>query len=382
MNIKKKILYISGTRADYGIMKSTLYAISARKDLSIEIAATGMHLMPEFGMSIDEIVRDGFTVHKIDTVYETDDKKAMACFIGSFTTLLSEKVAEIKPDLILVLGDRGEMLAAAIVGAYMSIPVAHVAGGEVTSTVDEITRHAITKLSHIHLTSTKKSAERVAKMGEDKWRIHVVGAPGMDAVKNQKLVSREDICKKLGLDPKNLINLVVQHAVSIEADKAAEQMRETMEAMKDLGEQTVVIYPNSDAGGRKMIEVIEEYRKLPFIHIFKNLVHEDYLSLLSHSKALIGNSSSGIVEAPSFKVATIEIGTRQDGRERARSVIDVGYSKTEILKAIKKAGSKELSEKLKKIKNPYGDGKTGNRIADILSKVRIEDKLIQKRLAY
>jgi GDP/UDP-N,N'-diacetylbacillosamine 2-epimerase (hydrolysing) len=377
---KRKILYISGTRADYGLMKSALTSIKKHPKLEVEVAATGMHLMPEFGLTIEEIEDDGFKVHRVNAVYERDDKESMAAFVGRFIELLSKSIPKINPDMILVLGDRGEMLGGAIVGAYTSIPVAHVGGGEITSTVDELARHAITKLSHVHLCSTNKSAQRVVKMGEEKSNVFIIGAPGLDPILNQKLSTKEEIFKKLGLNPKKKVYLVIQHPVTIESENSERQMKETMEAVRELGEQAVIVYPNSDAGGRRMIKVIEEYRSYPFIHIYNNLLHDDYLSLMKYSSVMIGNSSSGIIEAPSFKLPVVEVGTRQEGRERAENVIAVGYDKTEIKNAVRKALSKPFQEKIKNIKNPYGDGKTGPRVAKILADAKIDEKLIQKTL--
>lgn len=376
---RRKILYITGTRADYGLMKPVLRAVGNHPCLNLEIIATGMHLMPGFGMTVNEIKKGGFKIHEIDATYEKDDKESMANFIGKFIQLLTKKIKEIRSDIILLLGDRGEMLAGAIVGAYLTIPVAHLHGGEITSTVDEFSRHAITKLAHIHLPATELSAKRIMMMAEESWRVHVVGAPGLDLILNEKLASREEICKKLSLDPKRTIFLVVQHPVTMEIEHAEKQMRETMEAMNDLKQQTVVVYPNADAGGRKMITVIEEYKKYPFIKIYKNLEHNLFLGLMNIANVMVGNSSSGIIEAASFHLPVVNIGTRQEGRERSDNVIDVNYNKKEIIKAINKAMYDQIFiEKVKKCKNPYGDGKTGERVANILDKIKIDERLVKK----
>lgn len=380
---KRKILYVTGTRADYGLMKSVLENINNHQMLNLEIAATGMHLMEDFGCTINEVEKDGYKVHKIKATYEKDDKESMAIFIGEFIQKFTEKTKEINPDSILVLGDRGEMLGAAITGAYLSIPIAHIHGGEVTSTVDEFARHAITKLSHIHFPATEKSAERIKKLGEESWRIFTTGAPGLDLILNRKFSSKKEICKSIGLDSKEKILMVVQHPVSIYADTSGKQMKETLEAIRKTEKQTVIVYPNADAGGRKIIDVIEKYRKFPFIHIFKSLEHNSYLNLMKNADVLIGNSSSGIIEAPSFCLPVINIGTRQEGRERAENVIDVSHDKDEIIKAIKKAlYDEDFKVKVKGCKNPYGDGKAGERIAKILSKIEINNKLLQKKLTY
>ena len=376
----RKILYITGTRADYGLMKSVLKEIEKHPKLELEVVATGMHLMEEFGMTINEIKKDDLKIHETDATYENDNKESMAIFIGKFIQLLIKKVKEIKPDIILLLGDRGEMLAGAIVGAYLTIPVAHLHGGEITSTVDELSRHAITKLAHVHLPATELSAKRIIMMGEESWRIHVVGAPGLDPILNEKLHSKEKICKILSLDPKKPIFLVIQHPVTAEFEDAEKHMRETMEAITHLKQQTVVVYPNADTGGRKMIEVIEEYEKYPFIKAFKSIPHKEYLSLMRIASVMVGNSSSGIIEAPSFHLPVVNIGTRQEGRERSDNVIDVKYDKEEIINAIIKAMRDPIFiEKVKNCKNLYGDGKTGKRVVDILDKIKIDKKLLKKK---
>jgi GDP/UDP-N,N'-diacetylbacillosamine 2-epimerase (hydrolysing) len=379
----RKILYISGSRADYGLMRETLFKIKKHPNLDLEIVVTGMHLMPEFGKTIKEIKKDGFKIHKIDAIYEEDNKESMAKFLGKFIVSLVKKIKKIRSDILLLLGDRSEMLGGAIVGAYLTIPTFHIHGGEVTSTVDEHVRHAITKLSHIHLVATKNSAKRIIKMGEDPWRVFVVGAPGLDSILNKKLISPNEIAKKYELNLSKPILLVIQHPVTTELDKAGRQMKETMEAIKELSYQTIVIYPNADAGGRKMIKVIKKYEKYPFIKSFKSIPHQEYLSLMKIASVMVGNSSSGIIEAPSFHLPVVNIGKREEGRERSENVIDVNYDKEEIKRAIKKAiYDKEFKKKVKKCKNPYGNGKTGIKIVKILNKIKLDKKLLQKKMAY
>ena len=378
----RKILYVSGTRADYGLMRPVLKAIHEHTNLEIEIAATGMHLMEDFGFTINEIEKDNFKLHKIEAVFEKDSRVAMAFFLGEFIQKLTKKVKEIAPDIILVLGDRVEMLGAANVGTYLGIPIAHIHGGEVTETVDEASRHAITKLANIHFPSTKKSAERIIKMGENKEHVFITGAPSLDTIFNTSLLSKEEIFRKYSLDPKEPLIIVLQHPVSFEVDKAAKHMEETMEAIKSTGNQTLVIYPNADAGGRDMIELLEKYTECPFIHIFRNIQSIDFLSLMKYASVMGGNSSCGIIEAPSFKLPVVNIGTRQKGRERANNVIDVDYDKKQIIEAIGKAMSAEFISFLKDCKNPYGDGKTSPRIAKILAEIKINKGLLQKKMAY
>jgi len=377
--MKRKIVYISGTRADYGLMRSVLYQIHNHESLSLDIIVTGMHLMDEFGMTVDEIKKDGFNYNIVDVRYADDTKESMALFIGEFIQRLTPLIRTIDPDIILVLGDRGEMLAGAIVGAYLSIPVAHIHGGEVTSTVDDLARHAITKLSHIHFPATEESAGRIIRMGEDPSRVFVVGAPGLDQILNEPLLEPEELGRKYRLDFSDTVLLVVQHPVTLEIDQAPEQIRETLEAISLFQSQTVIIYPNADAGGRAMIEIIKEYEHLPFIRTYKNIPHRDYLSLMRHSSVLIGNSSSGIIEAPSFGIPVINIGSRQRGRQRGENVVDVDYNRESIVSAINYVLSDEhYRNKINLKNNPYGDGNSGKRITKILNEISVNNQLLQK----
>ena len=381
--MKRKIVYITGTRADYGLMFSVLNAIKNHPKLDLILIVTGMHLMSEFGETIKEIEKDNFELYQVKETYEKDDKASMARFVGRCVNKLVDAFNCIHPDIVLLLGDRGEMLAGAVAGAYMNIPVAHIHGGDVSGTIDDSARHTITKLSHIHFPATKKSAERIIRMGEEPWRVHVVGAPGLDTILNEKLIKPEKIAKKYNLDLSKPIVLMVQHPVTTESDDAPKQIKQTLEAIVSLKHQTILIYPNADAGGRKMIKVIKGYEKYPFIKAFKSLPHKEYLSLMKIADVMVGNSSSGIVEAPSFHLPVVNIGTRQEGRERAENVIDVDYDKNRIVKAVKKTvHDKKFKEKIKKCKNPYGDGNAGERIAKVLSEIKIDKKLLQKRMTY
>lgn len=379
----KKILYVTGTRADYGLMRSVLKNIDEHPNLELEIVATGMHIMKEFGNTVDEIKKDGFKTHIIEATYDEDTKESMVNFIGKTIQLFTKIFLKINPDIILVLGDRGEMLAGTIVGAYLTIPVAHVHGGEVTSTIDESTRHAITKFSHIHFPATKKGAERIIRMGEDPSRVFIVGAPGLDAILKDDFAIPKELSKKYKFDILKPIILVVQHPVTNEYELAAKQMHETLEAISELKHKTILIYPNADAGGRKMIKVIEKYKKYPFILPFKNIPHRDFLGLMNIASVLVGNSSSGIVEAPSFGLPVVNIGTRQEGRERAENIIDTDYKKEQIICAINKAiNDEEFIKNVKKCRNPYASENTGKKIAEILSNIYIDNNLLQKKIMY
>lgn len=380
----KKIIAITGTRADYGIYRPVLRKIEESQVLTISLIVVGMHLSEEFGYTIKEIKKDGFKIERKIAVLSCEDTRtAMAKSFGKYVIEIANTFEKTKPDILLLLGDRCEMLAGAVAATYMGIPIAHIHGGEISGNVDEPIRHAISKLAHIHFTATKESAKRLIRMGEEPWRIYVVGAPSLDTILNEKLISPVYLAKKYNLDLSQPIIMLIQHPVVNEADDAANQIRETLEAITELKYQTIVIYPNSDAGGRRMIEVIKNYEKYPFIKSFKSLSHKEYLSFMRMATVMVGNSSSGIIEAPSFGLPVVNIGTRQEGRQRAENIIDVNYCKEEIKNAIQKAVyDKEFREKVSKIKNFYGDGKAGIRIANILSRLKITKELLNKRMTY
>ncbi len=381
----KKICVVTGSRAEYGLIKPTLDAIEAHPFLELCLIVCGTHLLEDFGNTVGEIEKDGFKIYgRIMNIFPEDTGFSMARSVGVLTEELSKLVNKIQPDLLLALTDLGHALATSIIGTYMNIPVAHVHGGDVSGTADESVRHAITKLSHIHFPATKKSADRIIGMGEDKWRVHVVGAPGLDSALNSQLLSKDEIIKKYGLSDDDKFLLVIQHPVTTEVDQATIQIRETLDALVEIKHPVILVYPNSDAGGRRMIKTIKEYAdRYPFIKTFKSIPHNEYLSLMRAAFVLVGNSSSGIIEAPSFHLPVVNIGTRQEGRERAKNIIDVVHKKEEIKKAIKKAlYDEDFKKEVKKCRNPYGDGKTAERIVKILSSINIDRKLIQKRLNY
>lgn len=380
----RKVAVITGTRAEYGIFKSVLREIEANPKLDLSLIVIGMHLSTEFGYTVKEIEENGFKIDaKIDVLHSKDTRAAMSKSIGRCMMRTASALEKIKPDILLILGDRSEMLVGAVSATYMGIPIAHIHGGDISGNVDEPVRHAITKLAHIHFAATKESAERIIKMGEDPWRVHVVGAPGLDMILNEKLIEPRELAREYDLDLSKPVLLVVQHSVITEVDDAPNQIRETLEAIVELGYQTILIYPNADAGGRRMIEVIREYEKYPFIKTFRSFIHKEYLSLMKLASVMVGNSSSGIIEAPSLGLPVVNIGTRQKGRQRAENVIDVNYDKEEIKMAIQKAlYDEKFKEKVKNCKNFYGDGKAGIRIANILSKIRIDKKLLEKRMTY
>jgi len=380
--LKRKICVITGTRADYGIFYPVMKKIKENKSLRLYIVATCMHLMREFGYTLREIEKDGFSIYeKVDISYKEDTGEAMAHSVGMGVIKFAQVFGRLNPDIVILLGDRGEMLSAAVSANYLNIPVAHIHGGEISGHLDGILRHAITKLAHIHFPATHKSARRILKMGEEKSRIHVVGAPALDRILSGDYTHESELLRKYKLEKNEKLILVVQHPVLTQIDFSGRQMEITMEAVIKFELPTIIIYPNADAGGRKMISVIKRYEKFSFIKTYKSIPHKDYLGMLRIASVLVGNSSSGIIEAPSFKLPVVNIGIRQQGRERSTNVIDVPHDREKIEKAIGKAlFDKKFREKVRRCKNPYGDGKASERIVDVLSKIKIDRELLQKKL--
>ena len=380
----RKIAVVTGTRAEYGYLKLLMKAIEEDNDLELIPVITGMHLLSDFGDSYKIVERDFPKSVKIPMSLDGDSLKDMANYLASGVKNFAEYLDKNRPDILIVLGDRSEPFAAALASMFLNIPIAHINGGDVSGgTVDESIRHAITKMAHIHLVHTQENADRIEKMGEEKNRIFVIGALTLDTILNKALLSKEKIFRKYNLDPNKTTFLVVQHPITTLGDQGYSHMKELFLALDTSKEQTVMLYPNCDAGGKKLIELIEKYENKNYLHVFKNLPHEDYLGLMKSSNVMIGNSSSGIIEAPSFKIPVINIGGRQQGRSRTENIIDVEPDKNKILEAIDFAlRNKDFLKKVKTCKNKFGDGKTSQKIVKVLKELKIDDKLIQKQITY
>lgn len=385
-NSDRRILVLTGTRAEYGLLKSSMEAISRHEMLSLTVVATGMHLSPRYGRTVDEITADGFTVdRKVLMQLEGDSGAAMAKSLGIGTAGLAEAFESLDPDVVLLLGDRDEALAGALAAAHMNVPVAHVHGGDSMhgAVIDDSIRHAITKFAHIHFPASEQSAERIRRMGEEEWRITVSGAPGLDDVLSREYDSPEDVLAMYDLNPDRSLLLVVQHPVTTQAERAGEQMAATLDAVTSFDAQVVVIYPNSDAGSEK---IIAELGSRPFddqVHLFQSLPREEYLGMLAAADVMVGNSSSGIIEAPSFDLPVVDVGPRQEGRERADNTVSVPHDSEVIRDAIERCLSDDsLRDRADSCQNPYNHGGAGKRICERLAKLRLDESLIRKQLTY
>ena len=341
MNSKTLVLGITGIRSEYDIMSSVFQAISDHPDLELKLAVTGAHLSESFGYTINEIKADGFFIaEEIESLPNDDKRLSRVVGLGIQLQGLVKTVERIQPDILLVLGDREEAMATALVGAYMNIPVAHISGGDrVVGNIDDQVRHAVTKLAHIHLTTNLESQERILGLGEQPFRIHNVGNPGLDRLINTPDLDLGEISKNLNfriVDNQPFI-MLIQHVLSSEIDYAYEQMRTTLEAIEDLGITTIISYPNSDAGCQEIIRAIKEFESLAFINIKKSIPRIEFVNLMRRASCLLGNSSAGILEAPLLKLPVINIGNRQHGRLHAENVQFVSHDKNRIKEAVKKS---------------------------------------------
>ena len=382
----RKILVLTGTRAEYGLLKSSMGAIRNHDELSLSAVATGMHLSPQHGMTVEDIREDGFTVDReVLMQLSGDSGTAMAKSLGIGTAGLADAFDSLDPDIVLLLGDRDEALAGALAASHMNIPVAHIHGGDSMrgAIIDDSIRHAITKFSHIHFPASERSAERIRKLGEEEWRVRVAGAPGLDDVLDGKYDDPTWLCDQYDLDPNRPLLLIVQHPVTTQSEQAGKQIAATLDAIEVFDSQSVLIYPNSDAGGDRMIAEIESRSFGNDFRTFRNLPRRKYLGLMATADAMIGNSSSGIIEAPSFDLPVVDIGPRQEGRERGENTISVPHDTQAIQDAISRCIEDELFlEQIEESENPYDYGGAGERICNRLAEVSIDDSLLRKRLTY
>lgn len=380
----RKVCIVVLSRANYGRIKSVLQATKEHPYLELQLIVGASTLLEKYGTAVDIIRRDGFepdaTVHMI---IEGENPTTMAKSTGLGLLELPTIFEKLKPDVVLTVADRFETISTAIAATYMNIPLAHVQGGEVTGSIDESVRHAVTKLAHIHFPATKLAGERIIKMGEDPERVFVTGDPAMDIIANISLKLENDIFEKYG-GVGSIFNLnepyllVVQHPVTTEYNDAFRQINETLMAIHELDMLTIWLWPNVDAGSDKIskgIRIFREKYNPDFIHFFKNFSVEDYAKVMYNSACIVGNSSSGIREGSFLGVPAVNIGTRQEGRERGENVIDVGYGREEIKDAI----LRQIDNGRYEQEYTYGDGKAGKKIADILAKCELS---IRKNLSY
>jgi len=381
--MKRKIAVVTTSRADYSHLYWPLRGLSAHPDVDLKIIVMGAHLSPEFGSTIQEIEKDGFNIDaRVECLLSSDTDVGMAKTIGVATLSLADVFGQMRPDLLLLIADRYEMLAPASVALALRIPIAHIEGGESSEgAIDDAVRNALTKMSHIHFTSTQPARDRVIAMGEEAWRVHRAGAPSLDHLRRQTLFTREQIESPLNFVLHHPTILVAYHPVTLARDTVREADA-LFAALEKLPDQILFCYPNSDAGSRKLIERARVFAaSRDAAHVFVNLDALTYWSLLKQVDVMVGNSSSGIMESASFALPTVNVGLRQQGRERARNVIDAAPEARAILKAIVTAKSADFRRGLQGMGNPYGEGVASEKIVEVLTSAPLGEELLLKRHA-
>ncbi|MFD1178863.1 UDP-N-acetylglucosamine 2-epimerase [Paenibacillus puldeungensis] len=379
----KKVMVVTGTRADYGIYFPILKKIEEDSDLELQILVTGMHLTPKYGNTVKYIEADGFQIAAKVTAAVEASRGGMARGIGEGIIGMTEAFESLKPDCVIVLGDRGEMLAATISSVYLNIPTLHLHGGEVSGSIDESVRHAISKLAHLHLTATTASKERLIKMGEDPWRVYVVGAPRIEAIESAVLPDIQSVKRKYHLDFAGIYGLFIYHPVTTDNQSIEKELECIFKAVSEEKIPYVCVMPNSDAGSEEIINFYNNLSEKDGFYKIVTFEQYDYLSILKHAYILVGNSSSGIIEAASFKVPVINIGSRQYRRERSQNTIDVSVDYNQIRSAFSIVKSTDFKERLKRVKNVYYKKNTSQSVVEIIHRLNdYGDELTQKTISY
>ena len=373
---KKKIVVVTSSRADYAHLRWLFHDLLRHRAVELNVVALGPHFSPTFGNTAQAI--SSVRVTRVECLLDSDTDVGMAKTIGVATLGLADALDRLRPDILLLIADRYEMLAPAAAALALRIPVAHVEGGEITrGAIDDAVRNALTKMSHLHFACTRKAAERIASMGEDPGRITFSGSLSLDFLQREKLFTKAEIEKKLALELRRDSLVCIYHPVTLFRD-TLEEAEELLAALEGLEQPVHFIYPNADAGSRELIRRAESFAVRRGSRVFTNLEHLTYLSFLQNVGALIGNSSSGIIESTSLKVPVVNVGIRQAGREHAANVIDVPAERIAIRKAVLRALSPQFRRSIRDLRSPYGEGKAARIITNVLLKAPPARKLLFK----
>jgi UDP-hydrolysing UDP-N-acetyl-D-glucosamine 2-epimerase len=378
--MKRTIAVVTTSRADYSHLYWVLKDLQAHPEVDLKLMVLAAHLSPEFGETVKEIERDGFPIaSRIECLLSSDSDVGMAKTLGLAVLGLTDALAQMRPDLLLLIADRYEMLAPASVALTLRIPVAHIEGGEISEgAIDDAVRNAISKMAHIHFTSTDTARARVISMGEEPWRVHRAGAPSLDHIRRSTLLTRAELEKALDLSLADEVAVVAYHPVTIFKDTTAEADA-VFGTLERVSGQIIFCYPNADAGSHELIARIRTFcAARPDAHLFINLASIAYWSLLREASLLLGNSSSGIMEAASFTLPVVNVGMRQHGRERGPNILDAEASVDSILTQVAQSRQPAFRESLRSINNIYGDGHAAERIVDVLTSTPLEG-LLHKR---
>jgi UDP-hydrolysing UDP-N-acetyl-D-glucosamine 2-epimerase len=379
--MKRTIAVVTSSRADYSHLYWPLHDLMRHEEVDLKLIVLGAHLAPQFGETVKEIEKDGFPIAaRLECLLSSNTDVGMAKTLGLAVLSLADLLGQMRPDLLLLIADRYEMLAPAAVALTLRIPIAHIEGGEVSEgAIDDAVRNALTKMSHIHFTSTENARNRVIALGEEPWRVHRAGAPSLDHLRRSRLRTRDELQDRLQIDLSSSTVMVAYHPVTIARDTTRE-VEPLFAALQELDTQILFCYPNADAGSYTLME-----RTRAFLaarndaKLFVNLDAVTYWSLLGHVSALIGNSSSGIMEAASFALPVVNTGFRQKGRERARNVLDAAPEANAIQASITQALSPAFRQSLVGMSNPYGDGHAAEKIVQVLTTTPLSEELLIKR---
>lgn len=384
---KRKILAVTGARSEYDIISPVLEHLEKNSDIELGIVVTGSHLSEAFGNTVTEIEKDGYKIiSKIYNLINSNKKIGRILSLGNQIAPLAQIFEQWQPDIIIVAGDREEAISVSMTAAYMDIPVAHLAGGDIAKdgNIDNSVRYATSKFAHIHFTILKQHKDNLIRLGEDEWRIYNLGNPALDKFINTKKLSIQELENRTGFNLKNgEFGILIYHPIITQIDKEGENIKTIIKALKKSGLTFLINSPNSDAGYANILNYYEEnvIGDKQF-SLFKNLDREIYVNLLRHSKILVGNSSSGLIEAPSLSLPVVNIGPRQKSRFNAGNVTFVDYDENQIIESIQLAISPLYKEKLKDIENPYGNGESALNIAKVLFTLNIDKELIHKNITY
>jgi len=384
----RKIIAVTGARSEYDLMFSIYEKLNSRDDIDFSIIITGPHLSEKYGLTASYVERDEFKISdKIYSLLDSDQKLARIASIGNQIPLLVQTLSREKPDIVLVAGDREEAISVSMTCAFMDIAIAHFFGGDIAKdgNIDNSVRYAASKFAHLHFTTLEEHKNNLLKLGEEDWRIHVMGNPALDRFLKIDTISKSDLLKHFSIEDNREYCVLIQHSIITEVEEQRKRILITLEAIVESGYFCFINYPNSDAGSSEIINAYDEYLvKYPDqFKLFKNLDRKHYVNLLRNANFLLGNSSSGLLEAPSLGLPAINIGSRQRGRVHGDNVIFVDNDKEEIAKAIDFVNSdKEYLAQVAKKQNPYGDGNSAEKAVEVLASVKINKDLIYKNITY
>lgn len=378
----RKVCVVTGSRAEYGLLRWVMDEVRRAEDMTLQVVSTGMHLSPQFGLTRREIEAHGFSIDRqVETLMDSDTLSGVTKSLGLGVIGFADALKDLSPDIVVLLGDRYEILAAAVAALIARVPVAHLHGGELTEgAFDDAIRHSITKMSHLHFVSLEEYRRRVIQLGENPKNVHLVGAMGIDSIRKLELMDRETLEKELDFELGKRNLLITFHPVTLGKNSGEEQMKELLRALEDLNDTHFIFtMPNADPGSRVLFELIKSFvDRHPRARAYTSLGQRRYLSCMQQVDGMVGNSSSGLVEMPAFKKGTVNVGERQKGRLKGGSVIDCAPTRADIAVALEKLYSEEFQHALKGVANPYGDGRASERVVEVIGAAPL-DNLTTKR---